>query len=137
MHLTCRTPAGRDGEHAPSRIFAISSGAEPTRRYRLPASFQQVCAIFCGLFPLRFQYVAYVVRVSNAGDNRAPARLRVEARDKSGSVVGHDSPTVPDVPAAESFDYYGELGAGEGENGESFKQAWEEIPATRKARTAK
>ncbi|MCH0557996.1 hypothetical protein [Streptomyces sp. MUM 16J] len=54
--------------------------------------------------------VWYVARVSNPGASPASVSLDARALDKSGTIIGSDTETLPAVPARGSFDYFGNLG---------------------------
>jgi predicted small lipoprotein YifL len=54
--------------------------------------------------------ITYVVRIENPADSSASVALNANALDASGTIVGSDQPTMPNVPARNHFDYFGQLG---------------------------
>jgi hypothetical protein len=58
------------------------------------------------------QQVSFVVRVANPNTSPASVALNVNALDASGIIIGSSRPTLPNIPARSSFDYFGELGSG-------------------------
>lgn len=56
--------------------------------------------------------VWYVARVTNHGSAPASVALNAKALDKSGTIVGSLQPTLPNIPAGQSFDFFGYLGGG-------------------------
>jgi hypothetical protein len=56
--------------------------------------------------------VWYVAQVKNAGSSVASVALDGRALDKSGTIVGSSENTLPNIPAHQSFDYFGYIGGG-------------------------
>ena len=56
--------------------------------------------------------VWYVVHIANPASTTASVALNVRALDLSGTIVGSDQPTLPNIAPRASFDYFGDLGGG-------------------------
>lgn len=54
----------------------------------------------------------YVARVKNPGSSAASVALDARALDKTGTIVGSEQETLPNIPAGATFDYFGQLGGG-------------------------
>ncbi|MGC9541569.1 hypothetical protein [Streptomyces sp. UG1] len=54
----------------------------------------------------------YVARAKNPGKSAASVAIDARALDKTGTIVGSTQDTLPNIPAGDTFDYFGNLGGG-------------------------
>jgi hypothetical protein len=54
--------------------------------------------------------ITYVARVSNPGSSVASVAIDARALDKTGTIVGSNEETLPNIPAHSTFDFLGSLG---------------------------
>lgn len=54
--------------------------------------------------------VTYVAQVANSGDSAFSVAIDARALDKTGTIVGSDEETLPNIPAHGTFDFLGDIG---------------------------